>query len=320
MRMANVEKIQILTTVPHSSLAKAASIVGLGRAAVEPVGRKDATHKFDFAALEEALARPQTASIVAISCSEVNTGLFATTGDEMRIIRDLCNKYSAWMHVDGAFGIIGRCLDPKPEYETILDGCANMDLADSITGDGHKLLNVPYDCGFFFSKHLDVAFSVFQNAGAAYLATGPAADGVPNIPSPLNHGLENSRRFRALPVYANLVAYGRKGYEDMLERQIALARRIAAFVADHEGYELLPTGLVERDVFMIVLFCATDVKLNDELVKRINGTSKIYVSGTSWEGKSACRFAVSNWQVDVERDISIIESVLEGVWRHRDSE
>jgi glutamate/tyrosine decarboxylase-like PLP-dependent enzyme len=317
MRFAGVERVQILTTVPHSSLAKAASIVGLGRAAIKLVNRSDALHKFDLEALEQALSEPKTASIVAVSCSEVNTGLFATTSDEMKAIRALCDEHRAWLHVDGAFGIMGRCLDSKPAYDTILEGCAGMELADSITGDGHKLLNVPYDCGFFLSKHLDIAFHVFQNAGAAYLATAPSADGVVNIPSPLNHGLENSRRFRALPVYANLVAYGRTGYQEMLERQITLARRIAAFIGSHNGYEILPAGPGEQDIFMIVLFRAADEKLNAELVKRINGTSKIYVSGTSWEGKPACRFAVSNWQVDVERDVGIIQNVLSSVWQER---
>jgi glutamate/tyrosine decarboxylase-like PLP-dependent enzyme len=315
MRFANIDDVQILTTVPHSSLSKAASIVGLGREAIKLVNQALMPHKFDLEALELELATPRTASIVAVSCSEVNTGLFATTGEEMKAIRELCNKFGAWLHVDGAFGIMGRCLNASDEYNTILEGCANMELADSITGDAHKLLNVPYDCGFFFSKHPEIPFSVFQNAGAAYLATG-SSDGY-TVPSPLHNSIENSRRFRALPVYANLVAYGRKGYQDMLERQIALARRMAAFIRTHEGYEQLPTFMVNDDTFMIVLFRATDEKLNAELVKKINATSQIYVSGTSWEGKPACRFAVSNWQVDVERDIALVQKVLDQIWQER---
>jgi hypothetical protein len=105
----------------------------------------------------------------------------------------------------------------------------------------------------------------------------------------------------------------------MLERQIALARRIAAFIRGNEGYELLPTSVTHCDIFMIVLFRATDEKLNSQLLKKINATSKIYVSGTTWDGKPACRFAVSNWQVDVERDIAIISDVLDQVWREASS-
>jgi len=142
MRMAGLEEIQILTTVPHSSLRKAASIVGLGRASMKDIGRKDLPHKFDFEALERALAKPRTASIVAVSCGEVNTGLFATTGEEMKQLRGLCDRYGAWLHVDAAFGLLARVLPKTKEFETILQGVEGLQLADSITGDAHKLLNV----------------------------------------------------------------------------------------------------------------------------------------------------------------------------------
>lgn len=61
---------------------------------------------------------------------------------------------------------------------------------------------------------------------------------------------------------------------------------------------------------MVVLFRATDDTLNKELVQRINATRKIFVTGTKWDGQPAARFAVSNWQVDVERDLALIKSVL----------
>jgi len=135
--------------------------------------------------------------------------------------------------------------------------------------------------------------NVFHNPNAAYLSAAPSS-----IPSPLNIGIENSRRFRALPVYANLVAYGRSGFSDMLCRQIRLARQIASYFLEHDAYELLPAGhgsTAERleDVFIIVLFRAKDDAVNMELVKRINETRKFYCSGTSWNGKPATRFAVS---------------------------
>jgi hypothetical protein len=64
---------------------------------------------------------------------------------------------------------------------------------------------------------------------------------------------------------------------------------------------------------VIVIFRAKDAELNSELVKRINGLRKLYVSGTQWEGKAAARFAVANWQADVERDLAIIKEVLQEV-------
>ena len=321
MRKAGIDEIQILTTVPHSSLVKAASILGLGRASIQCIAQEGANHKFDLPLLKKLLEQPGAASIVCISASEVNTGLFATAGlEEMQELRKLCDMYGAWIHVDGAFGILGRVLT-DPEYEPIKQACAGLELADSITGDGHKLLNVPYDCGFFLSRHRNIAERVFQNPNAAYLASGNDGDA---IMSPLNVGLENSRRFRALPVYATLVSYGKDGYQDMLQHQINLSRGIAQFIMESDDYELLPaskesTEEVLRSIYIIVLFRAKNEELNKQLVNKIKATRKIYVSGTSWDGKPACRFAVSNWMTDVGRDLPIIKKVLEDVARATES-
>ncbi|KAF1923637.1 pyridoxal-dependent decarboxylase [Didymella exigua CBS 183.55] len=321
MRLAGIDNIQILTTVPHSSLSKAASILGMGRSCVKTIARTDAPHKFDMDLLKKHLAQPGAASIVAISASEVNTGLFATSSlQEMQALRRLCDMHGAWIHVDGAFGIQARLLPSISAYQSIKDCTAGLELADSITGDGHKLLNVPYDCGFFLSRHRSLAERVFSNPNAAYLAAGSGRDGVM---SPLNVGLENSRRFRALPVYASLVAYGKAGYRDMLERQIALSRSIAQWIMESEDYELLPhteadTNKIIGRIYIIVLFRAVDENLNEQLIAKIKASRRIYVSGTSWAGRPACRFAVSNWMVDVDRDLGLIKQVLMDVARARD--
>lgn len=316
MRLAGIHTIQILTTVPHSSLSKAASILGLGRHCVKLVGQPSAPHRFDIDLLQRHLAQPGVATIVAISASEVNTGLFATSSrQEMQRIRQLCDTYGAWIHVDGAFGIQARLLPSVPQYQSLKDATAGLEIADSITGDGHKLLNVPYDCGFFLSRHRALAERVFANPNAAYLSAGAGGDG---IMSPLNIGLENSRRFRALPVYASLIAYGKAGYRDMLERQIILSRGIAAYISDSAEYELLPRQETSQkdptdEIYIIVLFRARKDELNAELVSKIKASRKIYVSGTSWENKPACRFAISNWMVDVERDLPVIKQVLQDI-------
>jgi glutamate/tyrosine decarboxylase-like PLP-dependent enzyme len=135
------------------------------------------------------------------------------------------------------------------------------------------------------------------------------------ILSPLNIGLENSRRLRALPVYASLTAYGRDGYRQMLERQVNLSRGIAEFLLDADDFVLLPKFERSRaeilsNIFIIVLFKAKDEGLNKELVQRIKATRRIYVSGTAWNGLPACRFAVSNWMADIEKDLPVIKEVL----------
>lgn len=82
-----------------------------------------------------------------------------------------------------------------------------------------------------------------------------------------------------------------------------------------DDYELLPgwNASAERSyekTHIIVIFRAKDGNLNDELVKKINATRKMYVSGTTWAGSPACRIAISTWKVDVERDLRLVEDVL----------
>jgi glutamate/tyrosine decarboxylase-like PLP-dependent enzyme len=87
-------------------------------------------------------SQPRTKVIVAVSCAEVNTGRFATDYRDMKAIRELCDAHGGWMHVDAAFGLLARVLPEIAEYRTVRDGVAGLELADSITGDAHKLLNV----------------------------------------------------------------------------------------------------------------------------------------------------------------------------------
>ncbi|KAI1805129.1 PLP-dependent transferase [Daldinia bambusicola] len=325
---AGVKEIQVLTSMGHSSLSKAASIVGLGRRAVKELRYSEGEPwRLDLDAVERELQREGMASIIAVSAGEVNTGRFATTGfEEMRRLRDLADKYKAWIHVDGAFGIFARSLPATNEFARLREFTAGLELADSITVDGHKLLNVPYDTGIFFTRTSTIPQAVFQNPNAVYLSTPSTPSSGPTIPSPLNIGLENSRRFRALPVYAVLLSEGAAGIADMLARMVRLARGIAGAIARDEelrqDYELLPKQTQaqaqageeeENNTHIIVLFRARDEGLNEKLVEKIQASGEWYVSGTKWEGRPACRIAVSSWRVNVDEDLAFVKGKLAGI-------
>lgn len=307
---AGIRDVQVLTSMGHSSLYKAASIVGLGRYSVKELPHNaEEPWRLDIHAVEKELQREGVASIIVLSAGEVNTGCFATTGiEDMRRLRDLANRYGSWIHVDGAFGIFARCLPVTAEYARLQNYAAGIELADSITVDGHKLLNVPYDCGMFFTRKATVLTSVCKNPNAAYLSGGDAADG---IQSPLNVGLQNSRRFRALPVYAVLLSEGREGIAQMLVRMVQLARGIALAIQESEDYILLPEPDANiEDTHIVVLFRAKADGLNERLVQTINGGGHWYVSGTKWKGQTAVRIAVSTWKVNVDQDLKDIKGYL----------
>ncbi|KAL2140267.1 hypothetical protein VTI28DRAFT_4022 [Corynascus sepedonium] len=308
-----VKEVQVLTSMGHSSLAKAASLVGLGHASVKDVGVATEPWRLDLDAVERELKRGEegVVSIVVVSAGEVNTGRFATNVLDMPKLRSLADRYGAWIHVDGAFGLFVRALPETDEFLGLHANVAGLELADSIAADGHKLLNVPYDNGIFLCQHASVLTQVCSNPNAAYLAS-------PNdhnaILSPLNIGIENSRRFRALPVYAVLLSEGREGIAAMLSRMVLLAREIAAFVRDSEHYEWLPSEEASLEsTFIVVLFRAKEAALNEVLVDRINASGRMFASGTKWEGQKAVRIAVGSWRVDVERDAAVVREVLTAI-------
>lgn len=215
-----------------------------------------------------------------------------------------------------------------------------MDLADSLTLDGeptsfeqqltsgHKWLNVPYDCGLFFTKSPTALSDVLGpgDDAPAYLASKS------ELPSPLYVNIENSRRFRALPLLAGLVSLGRDGYvgecssrkarntpgrkltADIFRRNCASALQVAAFLDAHPAYELLNKQAGEFIVPLnIVLFAEAEGKgASSDLAERINWTRRMYVSGTAWRGRRAVRLAVSNWRTG-EEDLEVVMDVLNEV-------
>ena len=104
-----IDGIQILTTQPHSSLLKAASIVGLGRHSVVDVSHRGMPPLFDMDLLTSALQEENMLNIVVVSCGEVNTGRFATTQVSMRVIRGMCDAKNAWIHVDAGKSTVLHC-------------------------------------------------------------------------------------------------------------------------------------------------------------------------------------------------------------------
>jgi glutamate/tyrosine decarboxylase-like PLP-dependent enzyme len=167
---------------------------------------------------------------------------------------------------------------------------------------------VPYDCGLFYTKHVDVCEQVF-GAKSAYLATADA--GGADIRQPLNMSIENSRRFRALPLYMSLLTYGAEGYRDMFASNCRFTELLGDWINEHAGLELLKPVQLHN-----VLFRATADKWNtaggnDAFIDAIKETGLLYVSKTVWKGKPAIRAAVSNWRTSIDTDLPITTKAIE---------
>ena len=286
--------IEIFTASPHVTMLKALGLVGLGRQSfvrVQPVQGREAMNVDD---LQRCLERSTASNRVVIA----STGI-VSTGDweDVNAIADLCDRYDAWLHVDGAFGLYARC---SPRFAAM---AAGLERARSITTDCHKWLNVPYDCGLFLTRDLDLLEDAMRLT-APYLETDDPA------PTYLNRGIESSQRFRALPVWMTLEAYGRSGVRAMIERSCDLAAALGQRLEALDGYELLAP--VPLNIVLFRGWFGSDEHSNARqraLMQAINATGKVFLTPGKFGDKQGIRAAFSNWMT-AEEDIDIIVDAL----------
>lgn len=286
---AGLGAVPVLTTpLVHSSVIKALAMLGIGRRSVR---------RLDPAEIETALKdlHGQPAIIVA-NAGEVNTGAF----DPIQHLAELAHTHHSWLHVDGAFGLFARV---SATAAHLADG---IDQADSVISDGHKWLNVPYDCGFAFVREARLLRGVFALTAAPYLPVGSD-----ERPSFGDYGPEASRRARALAIWATLKAYGRSGYRALVERHLTLARRVGEQVEAAPDLELLAPVALNVICFR---YRPPEVpepdldQLNRKLGEAILADGRVYFGTTVHDGKVAFRPAISNWRT-TEGDVDLIVTV-----------
>jgi glutamate/tyrosine decarboxylase-like PLP-dependent enzyme len=302
--MAGLPAVPVLTSgLIHTSATKALGMLGIGRGGVRRFER-DATGGLDAEALVTHLRSLGGAPAVIVgNAGDVNTGAF----DDLERLADIAAAHHAWLHVDGAFGLFAR-LAPGSAHLA-----AGVERADSVIADGHKWLNVPYDCGFAFVRDPSLLAGAFA-AGAPYL---PRLDD----PHP-NFGYlspEMSRRARSLTIWATLAASGRVGYRAMVERQLALAQHLAArvdAVPDLERLAPVPLDIVCFRYRPGGAAWATEAvgdaaldALNARLGEMVLEDGRVYVGTTRYAGRVAFRPAIVNWRTS-EADVDLLVEVI----------
>jgi glutamate/tyrosine decarboxylase-like PLP-dependent enzyme len=264
----------------HVSLLKALSLLGLGR---ERVVRVPADAQGRLRA--DRLPPLSASTVVCIQAGNVNTGAF----DPARAVCDRARDAGAWVHVDGAFGLWAAA---APRRAHLADGLA---LADSWATDGHKWLNVPYDCGIVLvrdPRDLEAAMA----ASAAYLSQGAARQ-------PFRYTPEMSRRARGVEVWAALRSLGRAGLADLIERTCRHAARLA------DGLRAAGYTILNEVVLNQVLVSFGDAETTSRVIAGIQEDGTCWCGGTVWQGHTAMRISVSSWATtedDVEQSLAAI--------------
>ena len=281
----------------HVSARKGLAMLGIGRNALR-VCAADDTGRLDLAALDRELRKLGAPAIVIANAGEVNAGC----SDPIAEVADLAAEHGAWLHVDGAFGLFAR-VSPRTRAAAL-----GVERADSVIADGHKWLNVPFDCGFAFvseRRFLTGTFGIAREA--AYL---------PEIHeerlAPAELGPEMSRRARAFSVWATLAAYGRSGHRALVERNLDHAQRLADRIRASDDFELLadvPLNIVCFRYRPPGVFEDSLDDLNLRLGAAVLEDSRVYVGTTRWAGRVAFRPAFVNWRT-TEHDVDLLLDVL----------
>jgi glutamate/tyrosine decarboxylase-like PLP-dependent enzyme len=269
----------------HYTIFVALRLLGIGSARVRKIPA-DNQGRMRADRLAAVLRESQGPCIVCAQAGNVNTGAF----DPLPEIADAAKERGAWLHVDGAFGLWAAV---SPQRAHLVRG---VELADSVSSDAHKWLNVPYDCGLVFCADESAHRSAMSLAAAYIVATSTERDPHEFVP-------EESRRARAVPVYAALRSLGRRGLAEMIERNCLQARRFGDALRA-AGFEILNDVVLNQ---VVVSFGTPEQ--TEAIIAAIQQDGTCWCGGTVWHGRTAMRISVSNWSTtdeDVERSLEAI--------------
>jgi glutamate/tyrosine decarboxylase-like PLP-dependent enzyme len=256
----------------HSTVLKALGLVGLGRNRVRRVPADD-QGRMRADCLPEDVTGPV---VICAQAGEVNTGAF----DPFPAIVEWARQHQAWVHVDGAFGL-WALTDPSRSHLT-----AGLADADSWATDGHKWLNVPYDCGIALVRRPGDLRRSFATA-AAYLPPDTSFEAT-------NHNPQSSQRARQVEVWAVLRTLGRQGVTDLITRSCRHAQTMAAHLSQ-AGLEVLNDVVLNQ----VLVRSATDDQTK-ALIAAVQQDGTCWCGPTVWQHRPAMRISVSGWATTAE--------------------
>ena len=292
------EPVLFASEVAHTSLQKAAILLGLGTDAVVAVETDDRS-RMDPAALEQAIERTKRDGRAPF-CIVATAGT-TTTGniDPLPEIHHIADDHDLWFHVDAAYG--GALVFSEAERER-LDG---IEAADSVTFNPQKWCYVAKTCAMALFADIDVLQEDFR-IGAPYMR---GDDAIPNLGE---LSIQGTRRSEILKLWLTFQHLGREGLTQLIDESYRLTTTIRDRVVDHDALELASEPEMNLVCFRAAPeWCPSDEQdeLNSQLQRTLLSEHEIFVSLPTYRGKRWLRVVLLNPFTDEET----IDRLFDGI-------
>jgi aromatic-L-amino-acid decarboxylase len=291
-----------VTRFAHYCIDKALHIAGRGRSPRRIIATDD-NYRMSVQALEQALEEDRRNGIcpwlVIASAGTVDTGAI----DPLPEIAELCRRYGAWLHVDGAYGGLFALCD---EGRALLTG---IEQADSVALDPHKTLFLPYGTGAVVVRDGRLLQEAFSASGEYIQPLGESEVG----PSPNDLSPELTRHFRALRLWLPLQIAGIAAFRAAQSEKLALARYFHARLSEIEGFDAGPESQLSVVAFRYLPKSGDVDGFNERLMQHIQQEGRVMMSGTRIDGTYRLRCAILCFRTHLEHVDDALDAVVRGV-------
>lgn len=159
--------------------------------------------------------------------------------DPIRPLSDVAKKYNLWLHVDGSWG--GSAIFSRRSVD--LEKLDGVELANSITVNPHKMLNVPVTCSFLLGADTR-QFQKANSLDAGYLFHGDDDTGAETDESKecfdlADLTLQCGRKGDAVKMALGWVYHGKEGYAAMVENIFTTAERLTGWLRGRPEFKIV---------------------------------------------------------------------------------
>ncbi|MDH7445318.1 pyridoxal phosphate-dependent decarboxylase family protein [Aquimarina sp. 2201CG14-23] len=256
-----------LSDQAHSSNIKAIKVIGFKKSQIRIIPT-DLEFKISLNKLKNAIAKDRLQGLepfcMIASAGTTNTG----TVDPLDEIAKICKDENLWFHIDGAYG--GAAILANNGKE-ILKG---IEKADSLTVDPHKWFFQPYEMGCLLVKNHNWLSGTFSEK-PEYLRDVEGNESEINF---YDHGIQLTRRFRALKFYMSLKTFGLDSFKKAIQYNIELAEQTEDILRKSPKWEIISPATL---AVINYRYHPIDQKLSEKEIDIINQkiSEKIINSG-----------------------------------------